>query len=60
MKSSLLATPSHVIEKVNRIIYYFLWNGKDEVSLSETAAALGSLLLTNSNIDDCYQKIGLH
>ena len=59
MKSSLLATPSHVIEKVNRIIYYFLWNGKDEVSLSETAA-LGSLLLTNSNIDDCYQKIGLH
>ena len=58
MKSSLLATPSHVIEKVNRIIYYFLWNGKDEVSLSETAAAaLGSLLLTNSNIDDCYQKL---
>ena len=37
MKSSLLATPSHVIKKVNRIIYYFLWNGKDEVSLSESA-----------------------
>ena len=24
------------------------------------SAALGSLLLTNSNIDDSYQKIGLH
>ena len=59
MKSSLLATPSHVIEKVNRIIYYFFWNGKDNMSLSESAA-LGSLLLTNSNIDDSYQKIGFH
>ena len=59
MKSSLLATPSHVIEKVNRIIYYFFWNGKDKVSLGESAA-LGSLLWTNSNIDDSYQKIGFH
>ena len=59
MKSSLLAAPSHVIEKVNRIIYYLFWNGKDKVSLGESAA-LGSLLLTNSNIDDSYQKIGFH
>ena len=59
MKSSLLATPSHIIKKVNRIIYNFLGNGKDEVSLSESAA-LGSLLLTNSNIDDSFQEIGLH
>ena len=58
MKSSLLAALSHDIKKVNRIIYYFLWNGKDKVSLRESAA-LESLLLTNSNIDDSYQKIGL-
>ena len=55
----LLAAPSHVIKKVNRIIYNFLWNGKAKVSLGESAA-LESLLLTNSNIDDSYQKIGLH
>ena len=30
--SSSLLTPSHVIKKVNHIIYNFLWNGKDKVT----------------------------
>ena len=30
--SSLPATPSHVIKKVNHIIYNFLWNEKDKVT----------------------------
>ena len=30
--SSLLSTLSHVIKKVNHIIYNFLWNGKDKVT----------------------------
>ena len=34
MKSSLLAALSHDIKKVNRIIYNFLWNGKDKVNRS--------------------------